>query len=135
MQILLKNGFILTENGLSKSDILVEIEKIKDIGNISLEIFNGLIYDYSNKFIIPGGIDVHTHFNIDVGVNSVDDFYSGGLAAIYGGTTTIVDHPGFGPTKCPTVFLITIYMQFANIFPVVYSFHGVLLHVPNDIAE
>lgn len=135
MQILLKNGFILTENGLSKSDILVENEKIKDIGNISLENFNGLIYDYSNKFIIPGGIDVHTHFNIDVGVNSVDDFYSGGLAAIYGGTTTIVDHPGFGPNKCPLDFQIKNYTEFAKICPVDYSFHGVLQHVPNDIEE
>lgn len=39
MQSLLKNGFILTENGLIKSDILIENEKIKDIGNISLENF------------------------------------------------------------------------------------------------
>ena len=135
MQILLKDGFILTENGLIKSDILIENEKIKDIGDISLKNFNGLTYDYSNKFIIPGGVDVHTHFNIDVGINSVDNFYSGGFAAIYGGTTTIVDHPGFGPNKCPLDFQINNYMEFAKISPVDYSFHGVLQHVPDDIEE
>lgn len=104
IQSLLKNGFILTENGLIKSDILIENEKIKDIGNISLENFNGIIYDYSNKFIIPGGVDVHTHFNINVEIESVDDFYSGGIAAVYGGTTTIIDHPSFGPDKCSLDF-------------------------------
>lgn len=135
MQSLLKNGFVLTENGLIKTDILVENEKIKNIGNITSENFNGIVYDYSNKFIIPGGIDVHTHFNIDVGIKSIDDFYSGGLAAIYGGTTTIIDHPSFGPDKCPLNFQIKAYTMFAKNSPVDYSFHGVLQHIPEDIEE
>lgn len=135
MQSLLKNGFILTENGLIKSDILIENEKIKDIGNISLENFNGIIYDYSNKFIIPGGVDVHTHFNINVGIESVDDFYSGGIAAVYGGTTTIIDHPGFGPDKCSLDFQIKNYMNLAKVSPIDFSFHGVIQHIPEDINE
>lgn len=135
MQSLLKNGFLLTKNGLIKTDILIEDEKIKNIGNIPLESFNGVVYDYSNKFIIPGGVDVHTHFNIDVGITSIDDFYSGGIAAIYGGTTTIIDHPGFGFNKCPLDFQIKNYMEFSKICPVDYSFHGVLQHIPDDMEE
>lgn len=135
MKSLLKNGLILTDEGLVKSDIIIENGIIKDISSSSFNNFDGVIYDFSNKFIIPGGIDVHTHFNIDVGINSIDDFYSGGIAAIHGGTTTIIDHPGFGPDRCPLDFQIKNYMEFAKISPVDYSFHGVLQHVPKDMEE
>lgn len=50
------------------------------------------IIDASGKFVIPGGIDPHTHFELEFGGTvSVDDFYHGTCAAVSGGTTTIID--------------------------------------------
>src|SRR5439155_1224478 len=48
--------------------------------------------DAKGKYVIPGGIDAHTHLDMPFGgTNSIDDFESGTLAAAHGGTTTIVD--------------------------------------------
>ncbi len=48
--------------------------------------------DVTGKFLLPGFIDAHTHFDLDVAnTTTVDDFDSGSLAAIHGGTTTVID--------------------------------------------
>lgn len=50
--------------------------------------------DAKGKYVLPGGIDVHTHMDIDVGIaRAVDDFYTGTVPHAHG-TTTIVDHMG-----------------------------------------
>ena len=65
--------------------------------------------------MLPGGIDVHTHFCLDVGFAvAQDDFYTGTVAAACGGTTTIVDHPGFGPAGCSLDHQIKLYHKLAK---------------------
>ena len=50
------------------------------------------IIDASNKLVIPGGIDPHTHMELPFGgTESSDDFFTGTRAAAFGGTTTIID--------------------------------------------
>lgn len=131
--LLIKNGNILIGNKIEKLDILIENEKIKKIDkNISKDICDN-IFDAEGKYIIPGGVDVHTHFNIDVGIMSADDFYSGSAAAAFGGTTTIVDHPGFGPKGCGLDYQIDKYLKDAENSNIDYSFHGVVQEVYSDI--
>ncbi|MHD0315783.1 dihydropyrimidinase [Fusobacterium varium] len=130
---LIKNGNVLIGNKIEKLDILIENEIIKKIDKNISETICSNILNAQGKYIIPGGIDVHTHFNIDVGIVSADNFYTGTAAAAFGGTTCIVDHPGFGPKGCNLEYQINKYMKYAEDSNIDYSFHGVVQEVYEDI--
>jgi dihydropyrimidinase len=92
MGILLKGGKIITAVDSYYSDIRIEGEKIVSIGS-NLEQPGDEIISVEGCCILPGGIDTHTHFDLDVGSTvTADDFESGTKAAIAGGTTTILDY-------------------------------------------
>ncbi len=130
--MVIKNGYVVTENGVLETDVRIENGVIAEIGyNLS----GTDIIDASGKYVLPGGIDVHTHFCLDVGIAvAQDDFYTGTVAAACGGTTTIIDHPGFGPAGCSLDHQIKLYHSFAQGKAVIdYSFHGVMQHVDDDV--
>jgi dihydropyrimidinase len=91
MDTLIKNGTVVTATGISKADVAVEGGKIALIG-ADLKAAGARIIDASECYVIPGGVDVHTHLDTP-GFDTVtaDDFESGTRAAACGGTTTIVD--------------------------------------------
>lgn len=136
MELLLKNANIITEKETYISDIYIADGIIKRIEK-NIEIPNVKTVDIGGKYLIPGGIDVHTHFNIDVGIaKSVDDFYTGTVAAACGGTTTIIDHMGFGPKGCSLHYQLEKYHEFAEKNAVIdYGFHGVIQHIDNNILN
>lgn len=84
----LKGAYIVTSEQTFKSDLRIEDEIIQSIGS-SVEKEGDEIIDLTGSYVLPGGIDVHTHF--DLGSKTSDDFESGTKAAIAGGTTTIID--------------------------------------------
>ncbi len=91
MSILIKNGNVVLPQGIGVSDIFVEEDKITRIGE-RLRIDATNVIDASGKYVIPGGIDVHTHLDAPVGgTTSSDDFETGTKAAAFGGTTCIID--------------------------------------------
>ncbi len=91
MRTLIKNGTVVTATDLYKGDVLVEDEKIAVIG-VSLDMHADTVIDAAGKYILPGGIDVHTHMDMPFGGStSADDFETGTRAAAFGGTTSIVD--------------------------------------------
>jgi dihydropyrimidinase len=94
MRTLIKNGTIVTAVDQYTGDVLVEGEKIAVIGT-SLDIPAAnvdKVIDATGKYVLPGGIDVHTHMDMPFGgATSADDFETGTRAAAFGGTTTIVD--------------------------------------------
>src|SRR4051812_16852824 len=91
MRTLIKNGTIVTAVDQYKGDVLVEDEKITVIGT-SLDMTADKVIDAAGKYVLPGGIDVHTHMDMPFGGStSVDAFEPGTTAAAFGGTTTIVD--------------------------------------------
>ena len=91
MCILIKNGTIVTATDQYVGDVFVDGEKITTIGT-ALTMPADKVIDAKGKYVLPGGIDVHTHMDMPFGgTTSADDFESGTIAAAFGGTTTIVD--------------------------------------------
>ncbi|MBR1844839.1 MAG: dihydropyrimidinase [Lachnospiraceae bacterium] len=93
-KILLKNGIVVSGKKCFVGDVLIEGEKIKKVGK-NIKVTGSLceVVDCTGKYIFPGFIDGHTHFDLSVaGTTTIDDFKSGTKAAISGGTTTIIDY-------------------------------------------
>jgi len=92
MAILIKNGNIITASESIRADILVEGEKVSMIAQRIQAEKSMDVIDAGGKLVMPGGVDVHTHFDLPMfGTVSSDDHYTGHKAAAYGGTTTVID--------------------------------------------
>jgi dihydropyrimidinase len=94
MRTLISNGTIVTSEGSSVADVLVDGETIAligaDLGGAGITADETI--DASGKYVIPGAIDVHTHMELPFGGTfAKDTFETGTRAAAFGGTTTIVD--------------------------------------------
>ena len=127
---LIKNGMIATDTEVFNGDILIDGEKIIEIGSgICAE--DAEVIDVSGKYVLPGAVDVHTHMDLDVGfARAIDDFYDGTVAAACGGTTTIVDHMAFDPKDCSLWHQVNEYHRLADGNAVIdYGFHGVFQHL------
>ena len=91
MKRLFKNGTVVSGKGTRRADILVDGEKIVKVGR-NIAVADAQIIDCTGKLLMPGFIDAHTHYDLDVcNTTTVDDFTSGSRAALRGGTTTVVD--------------------------------------------
>jgi dihydropyrimidinase len=90
--LLIHGGTLVTARDTWSADILVENDRIREIApSIPVTAADRAI-DANGMFVLPGGIDVHTHLDMPFGgTTSADDFETGTRAAAWGGTTTIVD--------------------------------------------
>ncbi len=89
--ILIKNGLMVTAADECLADIYIEGEKIQCIGK-GLTHQADQVLDATGCYVIPGGIDAHTHMELPfMGTASSDTFETGTLAGLHGGTTTIID--------------------------------------------
>ena len=94
MRTLITNGTIVTAEGSSTADILVDGETIATIGAglAAGGVTADETIDATGRYVIPGGIDVHTHMELPFGGTfAKDTFETGTRAAAFGGTTSIVD--------------------------------------------
>jgi dihydropyrimidinase len=105
MRTLITNGTIVTADGSFEADVLIDGEQIVRIGRglagggdggdgggASSRPTVDETIDATGRYVIPGGIDVHTHMELPFGGTSAKDtFESGTRAGAFGGTTTIVD--------------------------------------------
>ncbi|MCG7384017.1 dihydropyrimidinase [Paenibacillus sp. ACRRY] len=89
---LIQNGVLVTAADTFEADILIENGKIMQIGMGMVADDRTEIVDASGCYVIPGGIDPHTHLDMPFGGTvTADDFATGTAAAAFGGTTTILD--------------------------------------------
>jgi dihydropyrimidinase len=91
MSLLIKNGRIITADADFTGDIFVEGETIQAIGrNLSMKADREI--DASGKLVFPGGIDPHVHLDMPfMGTFSSDNYETGTRAALFGGTTMVID--------------------------------------------
>lgn len=92
--ILIKNGFVVTAEDSFDTDVLVVNGKIEALSKKMEKIdTDTCVIDACGLYVLPGGIDPHVHMELPVGngLFSADDFETGSLAAISGGTTSIID--------------------------------------------
>ncbi len=91
MSLLIKSGTLITASETFTADILVDGERILEIGQ-DLDRPGVEVVDAAGKLVMPGGVDVHTHLDLPMfGTISSDDHYTGHKAAAFGGTTTAID--------------------------------------------
>jgi dihydropyrimidinase len=98
MTILISGGTVVSATGAASFDVLVSGEQIAALGQPGSEVAAAWaasadqVIDASGKYVLPGGIDAHTHMEMPFGGTfSVDTFETGTRAAAWGGTTTIID--------------------------------------------
>lgn len=87
----IKNGTIVTATDTYRADIGIAEGKIAAVG---ADLYAEEIIDAEGKYILPGGIDVHTHLDMQLNeeLTSADDFETGSIAAAIGGTTSFIDY-------------------------------------------
>ena len=91
---LIKNGKVVSTTGVIAQDVLITDETVTALGAPGTSAEEGLdrVIDAAGKYVIPGGIDVHTHMEMPFGgTYASDTFETGTRAAAWGGVTTIVD--------------------------------------------
>ncbi|XP_052870063.1 dihydropyrimidinase isoform X1 [Anopheles cruzii] len=93
-RLYIKRGHVVNHDGMQQADVYIEDGTVRYVGSGADFVVPGgcRTIDATGKLVIPGGIDPHTHFQLEFGGTvSVDDFYKGTKAAVAGGTTTIMD--------------------------------------------
>jgi dihydropyrimidinase len=89
--VLIKGGRVITAADDYVGDVFVENERISLIGE-SLDVESDKVIDASGRYVLPGGVDPHTHLDMPFGGTvTIDDVESGQTAAAFGGTTCHVD--------------------------------------------
>src|ERR1035438_3919944 len=89
---LIRNGTVVTADETRAADVLIEGERIKEVRAGIPQDSASTVIDAAGMYVMPGGIDAHTHLDMPFGgTTSADDFETGTRAAAFGGTTCIVD--------------------------------------------
>lgn len=137
--MIIKNGTLVTPQGLLEADLLAQGECIKAIGDGLPTAHDTRVVDAHGCYVMPGVIDAHTHIQLDTGVyQTPDDWFIGTRAAACGGVTTVVDFatqfPGQGLREA-----VELRLEEARPAAIDYGLHLMVTGLPrgreNEMAE
>jgi dihydropyrimidinase len=133
MRTLIKGGTIVTASDTYQADVLVDGEKIAAIGQ---GLSGDTTIDASGKYVIPGGIDVHTHLDMPFGGTvSSDDFFTGHRAAAFGGTTMHIDF-AIQPKGATLRETLDMWLARADGKAAIdYGFHVAITDLPDSVMD
>jgi dihydropyrimidinase len=140
MTILIKNGTVVTAQGSMRADVLVDGETIAAVlapGDTALgadlAASADRVIDASEKYVVPGGIDGHTHMEMPFGGTVASDtFETGTRAAAWGGTTTIIDFAVQKQGERVQDCLAAWHLKAAGNCAIDYGFHQVVGGVDSE---
>jgi len=118
--LIIKNGFLVSSNGIVKKDILINNGTIENIGSQINEPCDNII-DAENLYIMPGAIDPQVHFR-EPGLTHKEDIESGSRSAVAGGVTTFFEMPNTNPSTISIELLNKKNQIAANTSVANYSF-------------
>ncbi len=132
MSVLIKGGRVVTAIDDYIADVFIDGESVKQIGN-NLSVSADTVIDASNKLVMPGGIDPHTHMDMPFGgTTSSDDFDTGTVAAAFGGTTTIIDFAIQTKGESTLKGLDTWHKKADGKATIDYGFHMIVTDMPEE---
>jgi len=95
MDVVIRNGILITPGGVFPADVGIVGGRITALGEVGARLplpYGAVELDATGCYVLPGGVDPHVHLQMPVGdYVSSDDFTSGTVAAAMGGTTTVID--------------------------------------------
>ena len=121
--LLIRGGTVVNADRAFKADVLTQDGKIVAVGDNLTAPAGATVVDAGGQYVMPGGIDPHTHMQLPfMGTTTMDDFYTGTAAGMAGGTTTIIDFVIPNP-KQPLMEAYATWREWAEKAASDYSFH------------
>ncbi|SDO84879.1 dihydropyrimidinase [Rhodoferax sp. OV413] len=121
--VLIRGGTVVNADRAFRADVLCIDGKIAEVGENLVAPAGAQVVDAGGQYVMPGGIDPHTHMQLPfMGTVTMDDFYSGTAAGLAGGTTSIIDFVIPSP-KQPLMDAYRTWREWAEKSAADYSFH------------
>ena len=137
---LIKNGLVITASDELRADVLIDGETVAAVATTGSDVAEGwsenadTVLDATGLYVIPGGVDAHTHMQMPFGgTEASDTFETGSRAAAWGGTTTIVDFAIQSVGKSLREGLDTWHAKAEGQCAIDYAFHMILADI-NDAS-
>ncbi|MDT0344007.1 dihydropyrimidinase [Streptomyces litchfieldiae] len=133
-RVVIRGGLVVTATDEIEADVLVEGERVAALAERGSDAAQGWtadhVIDATGKYVIPGGVDAHTHMELPFGGTSASDtFETGTRAAAWGGTTTVVDFAVQSKGQALRDGLDAWYAKAAGHCAIDYAFHMILSDV------
>ena len=136
---LIKNGLVITASDELRADVLIDGETVAAVAATGSSVAEGwsenadTVFDAAGLYVIPGGVDAHTHMQMPFGgTEASDTFETGSRAAAWGGTTTIVDFAIQSVGKSLREGLDTWHAKAEGQCAIDYAFHMILADVNDE---
>ncbi len=134
-QLLICNAIVVSSDQVQEADVLINEGKITKIAK-AIDADAETVIDANGLLLFPGGIDAHTHMDLPVsGTTSSDDFESGTRAALFGGTTTIIDFANQTKGESPLSAVKKWHSKADGKCYTDYAFHIAITDLTSNIEE